>query len=339
MAKRNASKKQPIAERIEGLTGQPLRGRPVVISDTTNFMSIDRDQVIDLDGHLFLIRCNEREGRFGLDDQPKFWVKRALSLENGRTHVLKLVIHEEFTVRIGTFNIKCSRNAEKEGRVLKLVEGDSRFMQGHTVRDSRDNLVRVIDFIQGVDLLDHLGAIDMPHDRYFRSKFPEVLAHTIECLGGIRRLHEAGLCHGDVRNDHILVERETGRYRWIDFDLTQDYSDYDVWSVGNILHFVVGKGFITFREVISENPCLSGRLLGRDASVIFPHRVMNLRKVYPYLPEKLNDILVRFSAGTRMYYDSVGQVLDDLQDCAVAQGWPTGVPPEDSCEPEARHSS
>ncbi len=314
-----------ITERVENLTHRTLSDRPVVFDDTSNYLSIDRDHIIKLDDDFFLVRCNETEGRFGLDDQPKFWVKRALSLKTGQTYILKLVFHEEFKVRIGPLDIKCTRSEEKEGRVLEIVAGDKRFMNGHTTLDTAGNLVRVIDFIRGTDLLNYLDDLDMSHEQYFNERFPEVFARTASCLRAIQFLHESGSCHGDIRNDHILVERETGEWRWIDFDLTQEFSDFDVWSLGNILHCVVGKGFVKFRDVLKERPELSERLTEEDASAFVPHRIMNLRLVYPYLPKKLNDLLLRYSIGASASYDSVSQILDDLGDCASSMGWPSEV--------------
>lgn len=312
-----------IVERVEHLTNQAVSSPPMVFDDTSNFMSIERDHIIALEGDFFLVRCNEREGRFGLDDQPKFWVKRALALKSGRTTILKLVFHEKFKVRIGPLEIKCTRSEEKEGRVLQMVQGDSSFMQGHTALDSVGNLVRVIDFIQGVDLMSYLDSLDLSHEEYFHERFPRVLAKTMRSLRAIQFLHEAGSCHGDIRNDHILIERETGKWRWIDFDLTQDFSDFDVWSLGNILHCIAGKGFVNFRDVLRERPELSKKLTEDDASAFYPHRIMSLRKVYPYLPDKLNQVLRRFSVGASSYYDGVPQILDDLGDCASAMGWPS----------------
>lgn len=311
-----------IRRQVRRLVNCELTGRPVVFDDTSNFMAIDRDHLVELEGKLFLVRCNEREGRFGLDDEPKFWVKRALSLDTGVVHILKMVFVEEFKVRIGTFEVRCVRSAEKEGRVLDLVRGHPSFMQGGTARDSRGNLVRVIDYIPGINLLNHLSSIDMPHEAYFGTVFPHLLAKTMECLAGIQLLHDARLCHGDIRNDHIIIDPETGSFRWIDFDLTQTFADFDVWSVGNILHYVVAKGFVTFREVLLERPELLGHLSDDDASVFFPHRVMNLGKVHSYLPRKLGGVLARFSVGTQVCYESVAQILEDLGDCATSQGWP-----------------
>jgi hypothetical protein len=313
-----------IGERLRKLGVPPLTGRPVVWRDTSRYMSIERDHIVDLEGHAFLIRGNEHEGRFGLDDQPKFWVKRALDLQTGETRILKLVIQESFKVSVGAREVLCVRSAEKESKVLNLVRGDARFMQGRTVCDDRGNPVRVIDFIRSTDLLTHLDSLRVPHEEYCRTLLPAILAKVADNIAALGRLHDAGLCHGDIRNDHLLVERETGGYKWIDFDLDQGFPDFDIWSVGNILHYVVAKGFMTFRAALDTWPELSGKLSRDDASVFFPYRVMNLRKVYPYLPEKLNKVLLRFSIGASACYDRISQITDDLAEGVASLGGRAG---------------
>jgi hypothetical protein len=309
-----------IQRQVRHFAKRSLRERICIFTDTTDFMAIDRDHVVELDGELFLVTCTEKEKRFGLEDEPKFWVKRALALGTGRTHILKMVFHEVFLVGIRERSIRCERNAEKEGRVLEVMRGDPRFMQGRVALDACGNVVRVIDFIEGVDFLNHLDALDLPHEQYFHTELRPVLANIIESFRGIQQLHEAGLCHGDIRNDHILVEGQTGRFVWIDFDLAQKDMEFDVWSLGNILHCVLARGFVTFRDVHESNPEAFARLMSEDASVFFPHRVMNLRKVYPYLPAKLNDVLLRYSVGCHVPYERVSQVVEDLEDCAATMG-------------------
>ncbi len=310
-----------IDERLRLLGIPPPAARRVLWRDTTRYMSIERDHIVVLEGDPFLIRGNEHEGRFGLEDQPKFWVKRALDLNTGRTHVLKLVIQESFKVSVGPMEVLCVRSAEKESKVLDLVRGDPRFMQGRTARDSQGNRVRVIDFIPGTDLLTHLDSVRVPHEEYCRALLPTVLAKVADNIAALGRLHEAGLCHGDIRNDHILVESETGSYKWIDFDLDEGFADFDIWSIGNILHYVVAKGFLTFREAVGTWPELSGKLSDDDASVFFPYRVMNLGKIYPYLPRKLNEVLLRFSFGAGACYDRISQITDDLAEGLTSMGW------------------
>src|SRR3972149_8942862 len=111
MYERSDSREEWIRSRAQQGANRHPSGPPVVFSDTTHYMSIERDHIIDLQGSLFLVRCNEREGRFGLEDQPKFWVKRALSLESGRTYILKLVFQEEFLVRVGPLQAEWVRSA------------------------------------------------------------------------------------------------------------------------------------------------------------------------------------------------------------------------------------
>lgn len=321
-----------LREQIETVTGRRPYGEPRVFRDTSAFMNIDRDDVIELGDERYVVEANEREGRFTIDDQPKFWVKRVRSLTTGTLHVLKLAFEEEFKFRIGELQIPCHRSADKESEVLERMRGDLRFMQGRTVRDDRGNNVRIIDFIHGRDLLRYVEDIEGSHEEYFATRFPLILAGVLECFRGIAALHEHRLCHGDIRNDHIFVEKESGRFRWIDFDLSQPFGDFDVWSAGNILHAVVGKGFITFRAVTKGRPDLGQHLRRDDASLFFPHRIMNIRRVHPHIPEELNRILLRFSIGTEDYYDDMCELVGDLCDCARSQGWPTSPPTGESHE-------
>jgi hypothetical protein len=99
----------------------------------------------------------------------------------------------------------------------------------------------------------------------------------------------------------------------------EDYADFDLWSLGNVLHCVVGKGFVSFRDVIDQRPNLAASLSDDDGSVFFRHRVMNLRRVYPYVPAKLNEVLLRFSRGAKACYDAISQVVQDLRECEACR--------------------
>jgi tRNA A-37 threonylcarbamoyl transferase component Bud32 len=307
---------------VQCLKGRALPEPLVIVDDTSEFMGIDRDHVVDLAGELFLITGTEREKRFGLTGEPKPWVKRAIGLSSGRVHVIKMVFAEVFRAQVGEQCFRCERSAEKEARVLELVDGDVRFMHGHALRDTRGNLVRVLDFIHGIDLYSCLGALEVPHEEYLWRNLPQILHRVIESLRAIQILHDAGLCHGDIRNDHILVEQGSGAYRWIDFDLDQGVAAFDVWSVGNILHFIVGKKVVRLTEVLRERPDLIGHVGHEDAALFFPYRLQNLGKLFPYLPRCINDVLLRFAVGSTTRYDSVAQVVEDLQTCEQHLGWP-----------------
>ena len=303
------------------LAGMALNDAPRVLRDTSNFMAIDRGDILDLEGHPYLVCGNEREGRFGIDEQPKYWVKRALSLLSGRTYVIKLVFLESFSTGVHGEQYPCERSAPKEAKVLDAVRGHPNFMHGRAVMDEAGNLVRIIDFIQGETLLAYLGSLLMPHEEYVYQELPRVLAETHDCFAGIAYLHGLDLCHGDIRNDHILLDEQTGWARWIDFDFTRPSLEFDVWSLGNVLNCVLAKGFLTFHSLRRSQPDLLDRLTEEDASAFFRHRVMNLDKVYPYLPHCLARMLRRFAVGTCARYDRADQLVEDLASCMHELGW------------------
>ena len=49
-----------------------------------------------------------------------------------------------------------------------------------------------------------------------------------------------------------IIDADTAEYRWIDFDLKQDVSDFDLWSIGNIISYALAKGIITFSAVLKN---------------------------------------------------------------------------------------
>ncbi|MFO7912326.1 MAG: serine/threonine protein kinase, partial [Desulfotignum sp.] len=100
-----------------------------VYTDTSDFMRITGGDVIVLDRQHYLVFRDEVERSYGIED-PKYWVKRCRHLESGERRLLKLVFHEKFTLQMGELKILCYRSPRKEARILDLVRGDSRFMQG-----------------------------------------------------------------------------------------------------------------------------------------------------------------------------------------------------------------
>ncbi len=153
------------------------------------------------------------------------------------------------------------------------------------------------------------------HEEYFHTIFPQIFSKLIDCFEAIGFLHDNDLCHGDIRNDHIFIEEETGLYRWIDFDLKQDFSDFDIWSLGNVLLFCAGMGTRTFHEVLQSSEysdSIKSDLTADDASAFYEHRIMNLKKLFPYIPERLNDILLHFTLNTTRFYETTSQIVADM---------------------------
>ncbi len=92
-------------------------------------------------------------------------------------------------------------------------------------------------------------------------------------------------------------------------------SDYDTWSLGNIINYVVGMGINAFKAVLKSEAYSAEvkRSSGPDgASGFYQYRIMNLRKLYPYIPPKPNDILLHFTIQPRHFYTSVEQLIDDF---------------------------
>ena len=308
---------EKLKKRIEEITKRKHYGAVEIITDTTSQLNIYRGHIVRLQNRDFFILGDVLEPRFGLDDQPKYWVKKTIDMADGSIRLLKLVFFEEFIAHVGPIRIRCFRSPSKESSVLDMVRGDVRFMQGMTLTDAVQNEVRVIDFIHGKGFYDHMFDLRIDHEAYFHTLLPGILEKLIPAMEAIQTLHDMDTCHGDIRNDHIIMDRDTGLYRWIDFDLTQHYPDYDVWSLGNILHFAIGKGMVSFKAVQKSDGFsnqVKHSLNSADAAAFYRYRIMNLRKVYGYIPKKLNDIMMHFTISTEIFYESVQQIIDDLRD-------------------------
>ena len=286
--------------------------------DTTNFFQIDCGDEIHIGGRRFLVTRNERERRFGIDD-PKYWVKRVVDQETGVTKIVKLAFFESFDTTIGGVKINRFRNPKKEGDILDLVKGNPYFMQGTAFHDIRGNNVRVLEIVKGPNLFVYLDSLNLGHEEYFHNIVPGILAKLLDAFKAILFLHKNGFKHGDIRNDHLIMEKETGNYVWIDFDYDYETKEnpfsLDIFGVGNILLYAIGKGIHTY-SLISRSPNVYGDVKNRvgpeDFSILDKGRLVNLQKIYPYIPPLLNEILLHFSRGANVYYDSVNEIIDNV---------------------------
>jgi hypothetical protein len=162
----------------------------------------------------------------------------------------------------------------------------------------------------------------MDHKTYFYEILPGVLKKTVKAFEAIRFLHANGYKHGDIRNDHIIVEENTGNYVWIDFDYDFSTSEnpfsLDIFGMGNILLNAVGKGFHNL-DMIRDNRKVYGNLIDHvnksDFSIFNKRRLMNLRKLYDYIPVPLNNMLVHFSGGAEIFYETSDEIIEELNRC------------------------
>lgn len=294
----------------------PMKER--VITDTSDIFSIDYGDILLVNGRRYKVTGHEREQRFGIED-PKFWVKRVVDSETGEKKIIKLSFLEAFETTVGGVKIHCFRNPEKEGEILDLVKNHPHFMQGKAYRDIKNNNIRVIDPVEGQNFFMYIDSLPPGHEAYFYRRFPDILGRMIKAFESIRFLHIRGYKHGDIRNDHIIVERDTGNYVWIDFDYDfktdENPFSLDLFGLGNILLYAVGKGFHDI-HMIRNNRVLYGDLMDRmvpaDFSILDRWRFLNLHKLYPYIPTPLNNILAHFSRGAEIFYESVEEIIEDL---------------------------
>lgn len=309
-----------LSNRIHEITGWKPSSRFQVYRDTSDPMRLVRGNVVRLDGRDYVVNNYMREPRFGLDDQLKYWVISSYDLETGEKKILKTIFKEEFFVHIGFLKIHCYRSPEKESDVLRITRGDHRFMQGVTCYDEKDNNVRIIDFIKGTSLFVQILNNEKKHEIYFREELGGYLWKLKDMLEAIQLLHKNDLCHGDIRNDHIFIDSKTRKFRWIDFDLRQNVSDFDLWSLGNVINFVVGKGIVTFKKVLG-NQLLDEKvrrsLKPEDGSAFYEYRLMNLKKIYPYIPERLSAILKHFTVKPLAFYTSIDSLVSDYNEMLV----------------------
>jgi hypothetical protein len=304
--------------RIAEVSGRRIKSKPQIFEDTSSYMNIVGGSVVRIGGNDYYVVTDARENRFGVDDQPKFWVKYATDLTTGARKVIKLVFYEEFVANIGLVRVRCKRNPQKESFILDVVQGNPRFMQGVTLTDPIGNLVRVIDAIPGRSLYRYLTDLDMTHEAYFFQRLPDIMKEVIACIDALAELQKKDLHHGDVRSDHIWIEQGTGRFMWIDFDYEVSHTDYDLWSMGNLIIRVLGKDTHRVRDIgrrPEDYPMCRESITPEDQVLLYNDRIANLRKLYPYIPQKLNDIAMRFSVGATDFYSNLEELSQDLRGC------------------------
>ncbi|MBF0515367.1 MAG: serine/threonine protein kinase [Desulfovibrionaceae bacterium] len=294
----------------------PLKHAGEIYADTTDIVRIGYGDVIELAGLHYLVLRDEIERRFGVED-VKYWVKRCRCLETNQSKILKLVFHETFPQKFGDAEILCYRSEQKEARILDMVRGDARFMQGFSAPDAAGNLVRVLDVIRGKRLDLTVEDIDADHETYFHDHLPGLLRDWAGACRAIASLHSRDEKHGDIRRDHLWIDYKSGGYTWIDFDFTFDCVEspfgLDILGLGNSLVFLAGKADLTpgvIAETFGERALDS--LCPQDFSLFFRNRLVNLRTIYPYVPQSLNNVLMHFSAASEVFYESVDELLGDL---------------------------
>jgi hypothetical protein len=76
----------------------------------------------------------------------------------------------------------------------------------------------------------------------------------------------------------------------------------------------VGMGDVLLLNLKKKDHPALGALWEEDVNIVFNNRVANLKKIYPYIPESLNRVLMHFSKGANWFYENTTQFLDDLRE-------------------------
>ena len=74
----------------------------------------------------------------------------------------------------------------------------------------------------------------------------------------------------------------------------------------------VGGGDLTIQQLTTEKEPALDDLSADDMNIIFNNRVANIQKIYPYVTDTLNYILLHFSNGANLYYENTDELLEDL---------------------------
>jgi hypothetical protein len=82
-------------------------------------------------------------------------------------------------------------------------------MQGSSYLDSKGNNIRLLDVVRGPNFYVYIDSLDMDHEAYFNTVLPTILKKLLKLFEAIRFLHFHGYRHGDIRNDHVIIENDT----------------------------------------------------------------------------------------------------------------------------------
>lgn len=88
--------------------------------------------------------------------------------------------------------------------------------------------------------------------------------------------------------------------------------------MGNVLLLALGKGFHSVPDLSACGPVgmnVVSCLTASDFSLFFKHRIINLQRLFPYIPDSLMHVLMHFSQGAEVFYETTDELLEDLRMC------------------------
>jgi len=81
----------------------------------------------------------------------------------------------------------------------------------------------------------------------------------------------------------------------------------------NLINYAVSKGIITFDMILKSEDFtdyVKQSLSTDDASAFYQYRIMNLGKLYPYIPKGLQTLLKSFTLKPNRYFTGISEFME-----------------------------
>jgi hypothetical protein len=145
---------------------------------------------------------------------------------------------------------------------------------------------------------------------------PEKLKEMIAACVGPEKVPKQVLIHTDTtdfyRIDYDDVVVLVGRPYLVRNNERE--GRFGIFGLGNILVYLAGRGDVTVQNLKQNNSPAYNLLFHEDVNIIFNNRLVNLKKVYPYIPDSLNLVMMHFSLVANVFYEDTLQFLSELQE-------------------------
>ena len=171
--------------------------------------------------------------------------------------VIKMTFHERFLARVGgNFRSNAIEAQKKRLAFWNWLGTIKDSCKGSRCRSDTAFLAMscriIVIYIAGKTIAESVLKLGENHEDYFYNHLPSILDEYANLVEAIKFLHDNGEKHGDIRRDHIIIDKETGIGKWIDFDFNylhnENMAGYDLFGLGNVIIYLVGKGDILRRE-------------------------------------------------------------------------------------------
>jgi len=281
---------RPTASAKQEAISKAIIGDTRIITDTSSYKEIDIGNIIELEGRRYRIMQNM--------NVPA--VKKARELTTGKIVWLKFQ--------------RDGLESAREAEVLNLLSKTplDNFCQGRSFLDEKGNRVNVIGNIEGSALYDIVRNIAQEPEEYFIRHFIVFAEKLLIAAKAIEAFHkEFHQAHGDVHSGNIIIEENTGRPFWIDFQIEGDMMHLDIDGLVRTLLFLVLKpeGDSDVYE-IGDFPDeeFAQWEISWDGDTI-----VNAKRLRGYIPDRLNNMFLKTSNARQGAYKNAHEFITDLE--------------------------